>query len=339
MTNRAGDERWPAEVPASLAELPEGMERWITEMHTPYTGHLYAVRKTFFKGSSLFQDIEVVELAHFGKTLFLDGKVQSSEDSEWIYHELLVHPVMVAHERPERVLIIGGGEGATAREVLKHSTVKAVDMVDIDVMVYEVCKRYMPELNAGAFEDPRFSLVVADGRAFVEALSERGRKIYDVVIVDATDPLEGGPAYLLYTKEFYRVIRDILKPGGLMITQAEDVCVLEDLSLATVSIYRTVRAVFPIARYYARWVPSFDSEWAFVIGSTGPDPASLGAGEVAKRLEERRVGGLRYYTPELHPTLFVLPKYLSELLERHSTARVIRDGEPLFIYSEKDRRR
>ena len=335
MTNRAGGERRPGKELSGLAELPEGMERWIMEMHTPYTGHLYAVKKTFFKGRSLFQDIEVVELAHFGKTLFLDGKVQSSEDSEWIYHELLVHPAMITHERPERVLIIGGGEGATAREALRHSTVRAVDMVDIDVEVYEVCKRYMPELNAGAFEDPRFSLLVSDGRAFVEALS--GRRIYDVAIVDATDPLEGGPAYLLYTKEFYEVVKEVLRPGGLMVTQAEDVCVTEEMSLATASIYRTVKSVFPITRYYARWIPSFDSEWAFVIGSTGPDPATIGPSEVSRRIEERGLEGLRYYTPELHPTLFVLPKYLEELLEKHRTARVIRDGEPLFVYSEKGR--
>ena len=333
MTNGAGGERRPA-FPAGV---PEGIERWLAEMHTPYTGHIYAVKKTLFKGQSLFQDIEVVELAHFGKTLFLDGKVQSSEDSEWIYHELLVHPAMITHERPERVLIIGGGEGATAREALKHSTVKAVDMVDIDVMVYEVCRRHMPELNAGAFEDPRFSLVVGDGRAFVEALS--GRRIYDVVIVDATDPLEGGPSYLLYTKEFYTLVKGLLRPGGLMVTQAEDVCTTEEMSLATASIYRTVKAVFPTTRYYARWVPSFDSEWAFVIGSTGPDPALLRPDIVLKRLEERGVEGLRYYTPELHPTLFVLPKYLGELLEKHRTARVIRDGEPLFVYSEKAEKR
>ena len=330
MTNRPGREQRQGGV---LGELPEGMERWIAEMHTPYTGHVYAVKRTFFKGRSLFQDIEVVELAHFGKTLFLDGKVQSSEDSEWIYHELLVHPVMVTHERPERVLIIGGGEGATAREVLRHSTVRAVDMVDIDIMVYEVCKRYLPEFNAGAFEDPRFSLVVADGRAFVEGLS--GRRMYDVIIVDATDPLEGGPAYLLYTKEFYSLLKGILRPGGLMVTQAEDVCTTEEMSLATVSIYRTVRGVFPITRYYARWVPSFDGEWAFVIGSTGPDPAGLSPEVVKERLRERGVEGLRYYTPELHPGLFVLPKYLSDLLEKHPRARVIRDGEPIFVYSDR----
>ncbi len=311
----------------------DNIERWLVEKHAPYTGHLYGVVRTFFRGRSPFQHIEVVELAHFGKALFLDGKVQSAEDSEWIYHEVLVHPALIAHEKPERVLIIGGGEGATAREVLKHRTVKAVDMVEIDIAVYEICKRYLPEFNAGAYEDPRFSLVVGDGRRFIEALS--GRPTYDVVIIDATDPLRGGPSYLLYTQEFYELVKSVLRPGGLMITQAEDVSPLPSMATCTVSIYRTARAVFPVARYYTAWVPAFDGEWAFVIGSTGPDPAALGPDEIRERLDERGIEGLRYYTPEVHRALFVLPKYIEELLEKHPSARVIRDGEPIYVYSEE----
>jgi len=328
LTNtRRGEEK-----PSLVLRPDEHIERWFLEKHADYTGHLYGVRKTLFKARSPFQDIEIVDLAHFGRTLILDGKIQSSEDSEWIYHEALVHPVLVAHDRPERVLIIGGGEGATAREVLKHGTVKAVDMVEIDIMVYEACRRYLPDFNAGAYEDPRFSLVITDGRRFVECLS--GRPTYDVVIVDASDPVKGGPSYLLYTKEFYEYVRGLLRPGGLMVTQAEDVSTLLIETVCMTSIYRTVRAVFPLTRLYYCWVPTFDSEWAFVVGSTGPDPASLGPEEVGKRLRERGVGGLRFYTPELHRSLFTLPKYLAELLEKHPQARVIRDGEPVYVYSE-----
>jgi len=331
LTNRAG----PAGAKGpSLVLRPDGhIERWFLEKHAKYTGHLYGVKKTLFEAVSPFQHIEIVELAHFGKTLILDGKIQSSEDSEWIYHETLVHPVMVAHEKPERVLIIGGGEGATAREVLKHSTVKAVDMVEIDIMVFQACKKHLPEFNAGAYEDPRYSLIITDGRALVEALSSRG--LYDVVIVDASDPIRGGPAYLLYTKEFYEHVKALLRPGGLMITQAEDVSTLLFESICTASIYRTVKAVFPITRYLKCWVPTFDSEWGFVVGSMGPDPAALGPDEVRRRLAGRGVKGLKFYTPELHKSLFVLPKYLEELLEGHPDARVIRDGEPLYVYSEE----
>ena len=329
MTNSSREGRAPG-LPPGL-ELAGGIERWFVERHAPYTGHYYGVKRTLFRGRSLFQEIEVVELAYYGKTLILDGKVQSSADSEWIYHEMLVHPALVAHERPERVLIIGGGEGATAREVLRHGCVRGVDMVEIDIMVYEVCKRYLPEFHAGAFEDPRFSLVIGDGRRFVEALS--GRRLYDVVIVDATDPLEGGPSYLLYTEEFYRAIRSVLRPGGLMVTQAEEVSTVPAMMTCSVSIYRTAEAVFPVARYYTCWVPSFDGEWAFVIGSTGPDPAELAPDEVARRLEGRGVRGLRYYRPELHPAIFKLPKYLEDFLEGHEGARVIRDGEPIYVYS------
>ena len=317
-----------------LVLKPDGrIERWFLEKHAKYTGHLYGVVRTLFEARSPFQHIEIVELAHFGKALILDGKIQSSEDSEWIYHEALVHPVMLAHEGPERVLIIGGGEGATAREVLKHPTVKAVDMVEIDIEVFRACRKHLPEFNAGAYEDPRFSLIITDGRAFVEAHSNR--RLYDVVIVDASDPVRGGPAYLLYTAEFYEHVKSLLRPGGLMVTQAEDVSTLLFESVCTVSIYRTVRSVFPITRYYKCWVPTFDSEWGFVVGSMGPDPASMGPDEVGRKLEERGIRDLRFYTPEVHKSLFALPRYLRELLEGHPEARVIRDGEPIYVYSEE----
>ena len=331
MTNSTGGGKAERTASPPSPGLAKGIERWFIERHAPYTGHYYGVLKTLYKAKSPFQEIEVVELAYYGKTLILDGKVQSSADSEWIYHEMLVHPALVAHEGPERVLIIGGGEGATAREVLKHACVKAVEMLEIDIEVYRACRRYLPEFNAGAFDDPRFSLIIGDGRKFVESLS--GRPVYDVVIVDATDPLEGGPAYLLYTKEFYEAIRSVLKPGGMMVTQAEDVSTVPQMATCTVSIYRTAKAVFPLVRYYTCWVPSFDGEWAFVIGSTGPDPAGLGAEEVARRLEERGVGDLKYYGPGVHTAMFNLPRYLEGLLEGLEGARVIRDGEPIFVFS------
>lgn len=328
MTNTPGP--GPAER-CLVLEPAEGIEGWFIEKHAPYTGHVYGVKKTIYKAKTPFQEIAILDLHYYGKTLVLDGKIQSSEDSEWIYHEALVHPVLLAHERPERVLIIGGGEGATAREVLRHRTVRAVEMVEIDIMVYEACKRFLPEFHGGAFDDVRFSLIVGDGRRFLEALA--GRPTYDVVIIDVTDPLEGGPSYLLYTREFYEVVKSALRPGGLMVTQAEDINTQPELSVPTISIYRTVRAVFPIVRYYRCWVPSFDGEWAFVVGSTGPDPAALTPEEVEKRLKERGVKGLRFYTPEVHASLFALPKYLKDMLENYPRGFVIEDGRPVYVYS------
>ena len=156
-----------------------------------------------------------------------------------------------------------------------------------------------------------------------------------MVIVDATDPLEGGPSYLLYTEEFYRAVRSMLKPGGIVVTQSEDISTILFLSTCSVSIYRTVRKVFPVVRYYICWVPAFDGEWSFVLGSLGPDPAKLPPEVVRERLEARGVRGLRYYTPELHASMFNLPGYVRELLEKHPFARVIKDDEPLFVYAEK----
>ena len=149
--------------------------------------------------------MEIMETASYGKVLVLDARIQSSVADDFIYHEVLVHPVMMLHPRPESVLVIGGGEGATLREILKYGSVKRAVMVDIDQEVVEACKIHLPELHQGAFEDPRVAVLHEDARGWLESTSER----FDVAIVDLTEPLEAGPACLLFTREFYQ----LLAPG------------------------------------------------------------------------------------------------------------------------------
>jgi len=161
--------------------------------------------------------VEIINTGSFGVCLVLDGKIQSSETDEFIYHEALVHPAMLTHPRPEKVFIAGGGEGATLREVLAHKTVRKAVMVDIDEEVVGLCRRYLPAWHQNSFDDPRAEIHFADARRYLEETDEK----FDVIIIDLVDPLEQGPARLLYTREFYGIAKQKLGPGGIMSVQSE----------------------------------------------------------------------------------------------------------------------
>lgn len=275
-----------------------------------------------YSGRSKYQEIDVVETQDYGLCLILDGKVQSSLIDEFIYHEALVHPAMVTHPYPEKVLVVGGGEGGTIREVLRHNTVKNVVMVDIDEEVIRVSKTFMPQLSAGAFEDKRLRLVIGDGRAYLERTGEQ----YDVILIDVTDPLPGGPSYPLYTKQFYELVKKHLKPDGLMATQATSVFYSRK---SYALIYNTLKQVFPVVRAYSAWVPSYASAWGFVLASLKFDPLDLSDEEVERRLTERGVSTLKFYCPEYHKPLFALPLYLRKALEEER--EVATDERPTFM--------
>ncbi|BDR93321.1 polyamine aminopropyltransferase [Vulcanisaeta souniana] len=296
---------------------------WFIEFNTPFSWHVRGVKRVLYSGTTKYQRVAVVEFEDLGKALILDGKVQSSFYDEFVYHESLVHPVMITHPNPRRVLILGGGEGATAREVLRHRSVEEVVMVDIDNEVLRLVKEYLPEMSQGVFEDSRFKLVIDDGRKFLE----RSRDKYDVIILDLTDPLEGGPSYLLYTVEFYSIVRDRLSDDGLMVTQATST----SYSLRTfATIYRTIASVFPIARAYQVYMHSFDSTWGFVIGSKRLDPASLSLEDVNGRIRERIGKELRFYEGDIHRALFALPKHIRAVLEDKSIMPAT-DKNPTFL--------
>jgi spermidine synthase len=242
---------------------------------------------------------------------------------EFIYHEALVHPALVTHPNPERVGILGGGEGATLREVLRHRTVHEAVMVDIDAEVVETCRRLLPEWSQGAFDDSRTRLVIQEARGYLEADPEP----FDVIIVDITDPLEGGPSYRLFTKEFYELVWSRLSDDGLLAVQSEDALFGDTLAFAT--ICRTLGSVFPVVRPYAVDVPSFGVPWGFSVSSKRLDPVGLSVDEVDERVATRLSGALRFYDGQTHQGLFGAPKYLREAIEAQTS--VNRDEAPLFV--------
>lgn len=296
---------------------------WYKETFTEDQVFLYKLKRVYYSGRTKFQKVDIVETGSYGKALFLDSKMQSAELDEFIFHEALVHPPMVLHPYPKRVLIIGGGEGATLREVLKHNSVEEAVMVDIDEELVNLCKEYMPEWSSGAFDDPRVKLVFDDARKFVFETDGE----FDVIISDLTEPLEGGPSVYLFTREFYGRLKDILTSEGTLSIQSGSVD-LRYMDLIA-SIRKTLQDIFEEVESYRAFVYSFQMLWGFTLASKGDSPLSLREEEIKRRLDERGVKDLKFFTPDYYSHLFEFPKYLRTQLER---GRVLTDDEP-FIWT------
>lgn len=270
-----------------------------------------------------YQLAEVLETPNYGRCFFLDHKVQSAAADEFIYHECLVHPALTCHPEPRRVFIAGGAEGATARHVLAHQTVERVVMVDIDAAVVAFCRRHLPAWHQGAYDDPRLTLLHTDARGYLADSDER----FDVILIDITDPLPGSPARLLFTREFYELIRERLTPQGLLALQAESANIsVIDLHL---SIVKTLQTVFPAVRSYQANVPSYADAWAFALAAKDPASLDVTPDLIDRRLQSRGVTGRRFYTGAMHQALMTLPPYLQTRLDQ--TTEIITDAEPITV--------
>ncbi len=275
----------------------------VVETVSKHTIMVTKIRRIIAAKKTKYQDVQIVEFEDFGRGLILDGLIQSTEADEYIYHETLVHPVMITHPNPKNVLVIGGGEGATLREVLKHeSIVDSAVMVDIDGELVELAKKYLDFMHQGSFNHPKAKVVISDGREYVERTPS---KSFDVVILDLTDPYGPEIARRLYSKEFYEEVRRILKDGGIMVTQAGS-------SFFYPNVYKSVlnnmASVFPIVREYWAWVPAFAYSCNFIVGSLRYDPAGISEDYIEKVLAERNLHGkLRLYSGRYHVALFKNP--------------------------------
>ena len=298
--------------------------RWFSDYISPDLTMLHSIKEMIYSGRSKFQSVDIINTGSFGICLVLDGKIQSSEADEFVYHEALVHPAMLTHPRPESIFIAGGGEGATLREVLAHKTVKRAVMVDIDEEVVSLCRRFLPSWHQNAFDDPRAELHFVDARKYLEQSSDK----FDVIIIDLVDPLEQGPARLLYTREFYQIVKQKLGHDGIMSVQAEP-AEWRNLDNFT-AIANTLRNVFPIARPYQAHVPSFLGLWGFVSASQSLDPAELTAEEIDTRISIRISKKLKSYDGLTHRAMFTIPKHIRQQLA--ASKRIITDKEPISAY-------
>ena len=298
-------------------------DKWFYDRISRDYIQLHSIKEMVCTQQTKFQYLEIMRTGSFGKCLVLDGKIQSSEADEFIYHEALVQPAMLAHPCPETVFIAGGGEGATLREALSHDTVKRVVMIDIDEEVIAACKRFLPDYSRGAFEDKRAELYHVDAREYLAKCGEA----FDIIIIDLPEPIEEGPAYLLYTEEFYRLVRERLTANGIITVQAGSAALNELLCFTSVN--NTLKSVFPIVRPYQTDVPSFGGPWGFCLASVNLDLALL-PGEIDRRISARKLNSLQFYDGLTHQGMFSLPKYIRTELARQT--RLITDNEPLYLY-------
>ena len=277
---------------------------YFTEMLHEEIGQRLKVDNVLYHDKTEHQDLIIFENARFGRVMALDGVVQTTEGDEYIYHEMLTHVPILAHGNVKRVLIIGGGDGGMAREALRHQDIE-VTMVEIDRGVVDFCAKYLPNHNAGAFEDPRFNLVITDGCKFVKETDER----WDVIIVDSTDPI--GPGEVLFTQEFYGDCKRCLTEGGIIVTQNGVPAVQPD---EVTNSYRRLGAHFGDVSFYLATVPTYQGgPMAFGWATDNRGLRHQGADVIAERLEK---AGLtpRYYTADVHVAAFALPGDVKGLL-------------------------
>jgi spermidine synthase len=253
-----------------------------------------------------FQKVEILETATFGRALFLDGSLQSTQVDEFSYHEALVHPALCRIANPSSVFIAGGGEGALAREVLKHPSVERVIMADIDAELVRIARDYLPEWHAGAFEDPRLEVIFDDAFGSLE----RAKGPFDAVIVDVTAPKPENPGVFMYTREFFELARSKLTPNGLFVSQAQSTNV-NNLSFFA-SIHATLKEVFAVVRPFQANLASDGDCWGYMMAGSG----NFDAGDVDATLALRNIHNLKLYDSEADRHMFALPRYVRSALAK-----------------------
>jgi spermidine synthase len=280
------------------------MELWYTEQHTESVRFSIRVEKQLFSAQSPFQRIDVFESSEFGVFLTLDGMMMVTQKDEFIYHDMIVHVPMAVHPCVRDALVIGAGDGGTVRELTRYPSVERIDMVEIDEMVVNVCREYLPQTARG-LADPRVRLHFEDGLRFVRTKENA----YDLIIVDSTDPF--GPGEGLFTREFYGNCFKALRENGVLVNQHESPY-YESYARSMKRAHRRIREFFPVCRVYQAHIPTYPSgHWLFGFASRRLDP-------VRDLVPERwNALGLatRYYNTDLHVGAFMLPTYVKEMLD------------------------
>ncbi len=272
------------------------MELWFTEYQTTAIGFSCKSKETLRVEQTSFQDLAVINTEQFGKMLLLDGMVMTTEKDEFVYHEMISLVACNSHPRPENVLIIGGGDGGTLREVVRHPAVKHGTLVEIDERVVEASRDFFPALSC-AFEDAKSRVLIEDGIKYVQ----EHKNSYDIVIVDSTDPV--GPAVELFSESFYKNVFEVLKDDGMLVVQSDSPYYHPEVVQMA---YHGVAGIFPLTRLYLANVPTYPSGlWSFTIGSKKHDP---------EKLIHKHEDGCRYYTCDLHRAAFKLPVLVRKII-------------------------
>ena len=279
------------------------MELWFTERHTPSVQFSIKVDRQLYSKQSEYQRIDIFDSKEFGRFLTLDGYMMLTERDEFIYHEMIVHVPMAVHPNVRNVLVIGAGDGGVVRELARYATIEHIDLVEIDELVVEVCKKYLPQTACG-FNDPRVAFHFQDGLKYIRRCEDQ----YDLIIVDSTDPF--GPGEGLFTREFYGNCFKALREDGIMVNQHESPFYPED-AVAMQRAHKRIVESFPVSRVYQAHIPTYPSgHWLFGFASKKYHPI-----HDLKPVRWNALGfKTRYYNTNLHAGAFALPNYVEELL-------------------------
>jgi spermidine synthase len=271
------------------------MELWFSETFGDIRA-AWRVKQVLYRARSQYQDILIIDTEQFGRMLVLDGCVMTTERDECAYHEMLVHPGLLAHPHPERVCVVGGGDGGTVREVLKHSTVSRVVLAEIDEDVITVSRKYLPSLAAG-LDDPRVEIVVGDGAKYLADHPQ----LFDAVFSDSTDPV--GPGAMLFGDDYFRSAKDALRDGGIFVTQCKSLWVDADsVRESAVRLSRHFSFVVP----YLSTIPTYPTgSWSFLFASQGLNPRAAASAERQSVIAKTA----RYYTPDHQTAAFAVPAF------------------------------
>lgn len=255
---------------------------------------------------SAFQEVEVHDSEPFGRLFRLDGHFMTSERDEFFYHENLVHMAALAHAGPQHALIVGGGDGGSAEELLKHPSIASITLCEIDGSVVDIARRHLRAVHRGALDDPRVTVRIDDGFAFVR----RGGRRYDLIVLDLTDP--GGPSTPLYTEDFYRACAERLQPAGAMTLHVASP--VAHPQRITDGLAR-LRAAFPVVTPYLTSIPLYGGLWMMACASDRLDPRRFDAAEIDARIAARRIADLAYYNGDMHRAALALPNFVRRLVE------------------------
>ena len=301
------DSEKSAALPAGDVAKNELVFDWLNA----HSGYGYTASEKLEEIQSPYQRVEVYDTQQFGKLFRLDGRLMTSEGDEFFYHECMTHPAALAHPNPESILVIGGGDGGSSEELLKHPGVRRIVMAELDPVVIDISRKWLRSINKGVFDDPRLEVKIGDGFEYVKSTHER----FDLIVLDLTDP--DTPAFHLYSEEFFRMCQRILKPGGMLTLHlGSPVYQADTVRKNAANLRKVFRHVAPMSLF----IPLYGSLWCLAVASDSIDPRSLSLDTLSQRMNDRRIGDLRYYYAGLHQALFTLPLFVQELTQPPSSA-------------------
>lgn len=271
---------------------------WFSELQSKGLQISCLTKQTLHHEITPFQELAIIDTETFGRMMLLDGVIQTNIKDEFVYHEMISLVALNTHPNPENVLVIGGGDGGTIREIIKHPKVKKATLVEIDGAVVEASKKYLPEIAAG-LSSPKVEVKIEDGIKHINETTNH----YDVIIVDSTDPV--GPAVGLFAKDFYQGIANALKEDGIFVAQTESPFFNEDLIKRTGA---DIADIFAVKKLYLAYIPTYPGGmWSFTMGSKKYDPTAVDESQFPQ-IETR------YYSPKVHKAAFVLPKFVADMV-------------------------